>query len=70
MWRAAEKVCYTDKRKDFRGKKMKNECETSFCIVGDFDPDVVTKRLGIDPDVTWKKEDVKKAREAQRKALT
>ena len=34
--------------------KSKNECYTYFNIVGDFDPDEVTERLGLAPDETWK----------------
>ncbi len=31
-----------------------NSCYTYFKITGDFDPDVITKRLGIQPCKTWK----------------
>ncbi|MBR1746857.1 MAG: DUF4279 domain-containing protein [Clostridia bacterium] len=39
---------------------MKNTCKTSFYIVGTFDPDVVTERLGIRPDRSWKKGDLRR----------
>lgn len=31
-----------------------NSCYTYFKITGNFDPDVVTQRLGLIPDKTWK----------------
>ena len=32
----------------------KNKCYTYFRIVGNFDPDVISARLGIVPDDSWK----------------
>ena len=32
----------------------KNTCYTYFKITGDFDPDVITKRLELIPSKTWK----------------
>ena len=32
----------------------KNTCYTYFKITGDFDPDVITKKLGLIPSKTWK----------------
>lgn len=32
----------------------KNTCYTYFRITGDFDPDLVTERLGVHPDKCWK----------------
>ena len=32
----------------------KNTCYTYFRITGDFDPDIVTERLGLQPDKSWK----------------
>lgn len=37
-----------------------NKCRTYFAIVGDFDPDMVSKRLGIEPYCAWKKDDLRK----------
>ena len=34
--------------------ETKNECYTYFKIVGDFDPDTVTARLGLLPTKRWK----------------
>ena len=34
-----------------------NRCFTAFRITGDFDPDVITERLGIIPTRYWKKGD-------------
>lgn len=34
--------------------ETKNECHTYFKIVGDFDPDVISARLGISPTKSWK----------------
>ena len=34
--------------------ETKNECHTYFKIVGDFDPDVISARLGISPIKSWK----------------
>ena len=33
---------------------MKNSCYTYFKITGDFDPDIITDRLGLHPDKSWK----------------
>ena len=38
----------------------KNTCYTYFKITGDFDPDVITKRLGLIPSKTWKIGDKRK----------
>lgn len=38
----------------------KNTCYTYFKITGDFDPDVITKRLGLIPSKTWKSGDKRK----------
>ncbi|MDO5104271.1 DUF4279 domain-containing protein [Capnocytophaga sp.] len=35
----------------------KNECITYFKIIGDFEPDVVSQRLGLTPDNQWRKGD-------------
>lgn len=35
-------------------EKRKNHCYTYFKITGDFDPDEVTRRLGIMPENQWK----------------
>jgi len=32
----------------------KNTCCTYFRVTGDFDPDLVTERLGLQPDKFWK----------------
>ena len=32
----------------------KNTCSTYFRVTGDFDPDLVTERLGLQPDKFWK----------------
>ena len=32
----------------------KNTCCTYFRVTGDFDPDLVTERLGLQPDIFWK----------------
>ena len=32
----------------------KNTCSTYFIVTGDFDPDLVTERLGLQPDKFWK----------------
>ena len=34
--------------------ETKNRCHTYFRIVGDFDPDVISARLGISPTKSWK----------------
>ena len=34
--------------------ETKNECYTYFRIAGEFDPDVISERLGIVPDSSWK----------------
>ena len=34
--------------------ETKNRCYTYFKIVGDFDPDVITAKLGIVPNDRWK----------------
>ena len=33
---------------------FENRCYTYFCIQGDFDPDEVTKILGLEPNKKWK----------------
>lgn len=38
----------------------KNTCYTYFKISGDFDPDVITKKLGLVPSKTWKIGDERK----------
>jgi hypothetical protein len=38
----------------------KNTCYTYFRITGDFDPDCITKRLGLTPCKTWKIGDTRK----------
>ncbi len=35
-------------------KVTENTCYTYFKITGDFNPDIVTKRLGLIPNKTWK----------------
>ncbi len=40
--------------------KTKNSCYTYFAIKGDFDPDIVSKRLGLEPDNSWKKGELRK----------
>ena len=40
--------------------ETKNRCYTYFRIVGDFDPDVISARLGIIPNDSWKPGDPKK----------
>ncbi len=37
----------------------KNSCYTYFRITGDFDPDIVTEKLGLLPDKTWKIDDIR-----------
>ncbi len=37
--------------------ETRNKCYTYFRIVGDFDPDVITAKLGIIPNDSWKKGD-------------
>ena len=32
----------------------RNRCYTYFRITGDFDPDVITEQLGLQPNKTWK----------------
>ena len=34
--------------------EAKNKCYTYFKIVGDFDPDIATARLGLTPTKSWK----------------
>lgn len=34
--------------------KRKNHCYTYFRITGDFDPDEITKRLGMVPQEQWR----------------
>ena len=34
--------------------ETKNKCYTYFKIVGDFDPDIATARLGLTPTNSWK----------------
>ena len=38
----------------------KNTCYTYFRITGDFDPDLVTERLKLQPDKSWKIGDTRK----------
>ncbi len=38
----------------------KNTCYTYFKITGDFDPDYITKKLGLPPCKTWKIGDTRK----------
>ncbi|MBR4761374.1 MAG: DUF4279 domain-containing protein [Clostridia bacterium] len=47
---------------DRKGKMMKtkNKCYTYFRIVGDFDPDEISARLGIIPNDSWKPGDLRK----------
>ena len=40
--------------------ETKNKCYTYFRIVGDFDPDVISTRLGIIPNDSWKPGDLRK----------
>ena len=40
--------------------ETKNRCYTYFRIVGDFDPDEISARLGIIPNDSWKPGDPKK----------
>ncbi len=40
--------------------KTKNRCYTYFRIVGNFDPDVITAKLGIVPNDRWKTDDHKR----------
>ena len=40
--------------------KTKNKCYTYFRIVGDFDPDEISARLGIIPNDSWKPGDLRK----------
>ena len=40
--------------------ETKNNCYTYFRIVGDFDPDVISVRLGITPDECWKPGDLRR----------
>ena len=42
--------------------ETKNRCYTYFRIVGDFDPDVISTRLGIIPNDSWKPGDLRKDR--------
>lgn len=37
-----------------------NSCYTYFRIAGDFDPDAVTERLGLQPNRTWKIGDMRR----------
>lgn len=37
-----------------------NKCSTYFKIVGQFDPDVVTRMLRLQPDKTWKTGDLRR----------
>lgn len=39
---------------------MENQCYTYFKIVGDFNPDAITKMLGIQPEKSWKTGDIRK----------
>ena len=45
--------------------ETKNRCYTYFRIVGDFDPDVISTRLGIIPNDSWKPGDLRKDRSLQ-----
>ena len=38
-----------------------NRCRTYFDIVGEFDPDEMTKRLGLKPFRSWKSTDIRRA---------
>ena len=40
--------------------EMRNKCCTYFKIVGSFDPDVISARLGITPDDCWKTGDCRR----------
>lgn len=40
--------------------ETKNECYTYFKIVGDFDPDEISMRLGLEPSRSWKIGDSRK----------
>lgn len=40
--------------------KTKNDCYTSFQITGQFDPDEITKQLGLTPDRTWRIGDLRR----------
>lgn len=37
-----------------------NSCYTYFKITGDFNPDIITERLGLIPDKTWKIGDLRR----------
>ena len=37
-----------------------NNCYTCFTITGDFDPDIITKKLGLTPEKTWKIGDLRR----------
>ncbi|MBQ7115533.1 MAG: DUF4279 domain-containing protein [Clostridia bacterium] len=41
-------------------KKEENQCYTYFRIVGDFDPDKISVKLGLQPYESWKAEDKNK----------
>ena len=41
---------------------MPNQCYTYFKIIGDFDPDDVTRLLSLQPDEVWKGPDGKQSR--------
>lgn len=64
MWRASrccveighECMAEVHERKTLN-METRNKCYTYFTIVGDFDPDVITAKLGIIPNESWKKGD-------------
>ena len=39
---------------------MENQCYTYFKMVGNFNPDVITKILGIQPEKSWKVGDIRR----------
>ena len=41
-------------------KNTKNSCYTYFTIVGDFDPDSVSRLLNLNPDQSWKIGDLRR----------
>lgn len=41
-------------------RKRADKCYTYFSIRGEFDPEVVTAMLGLQPDETWKSTDLQK----------
>lgn len=40
--------------------KTKNTCYTYFTIVGNFNPELITELLGLQPDLTWKIGDLRR----------